>query len=232
MPKGLERITLHITKGDALMFGRTSSAASPAPVRHALGLPAGSVRGLLAVGVMGLSWLLLWRYGSLGEKLPLAFVYLQVLSVLTLAHFFAAHGGTIGPKTGSRSPLWLPSGTLRLVLVIGYLGLAVFLFMHSQITFTMPDQGQWVLIILVVLTCFFVGHLATVLVRFFSAGITPFWFEDLEAWVALIALILLGVLTVLHALINPTLDPEHKLDWPTVDAILAGLVGLYFGARS
>jgi hypothetical protein len=214
------------------MLGLTPSAAPPVPVRHALGLPAGSVRGILAVGVMGLSWLLVWRYGSLGEKLPLAFVYLQVLSVLTLAHFFAAHGGTIGPKTGSRSPLGLPGGTLRLLLVAGYLGLAVFLFMHSQISFTVPDQGQWVLIILVVLTCFFVGHLLTVMVRFFSAGILPFWFQDLQAWVALIALLLLGALTMLHAVINPTLDPENRLDWPTVDAILAGLVGLYFGARS
>ena len=224
------------------MFGRTTAVTNapppgaplpaPPPQRHALGLPAGSVRALLALGVLGLSWLMVWRYGNLGEKLPLGFVYLQILGVLILAHFFAAHGGTIGPKTGSRSPLWLPGGTVRLILLAGYLGLAAFLFLHGQIEFTTPSQGQWVLLVLVLLTCFFVGHLITGAVRVASGGVLPFWFQDLQAWVALLALLLLGALMTLHAVINPTLDPQNRLDWPTVDAILAGLVGFYFGARS
>src|SRR4051812_32540137 len=81
------------------MFGRSPSAAPP-PVqtRHALGLPAGSVRALLAFGILGLSWLLVWRYSTASDtKLPLEFIYLQYLGVLILAHFFAAHGGSIGP---------------------------------------------------------------------------------------------------------------------------------------
>jgi hypothetical protein len=234
MPPGRERITFHITQGDAAMFGHKPSAVSPAPVRHALGLPAGSVRGLLAVGVLGVSWLLVWRADYYEETLPVAFVYLQVLGVLTLAHFFAAHGGSIGPKTGSRSPLGLPGGTLRLLLVVGYLGLAVFLSIHQKITFAMPTQTQWVLIILVVLTCFFLGHFITGLVRFFSAGVLPYWFQDLQAWVALIALLLLGIQTLLYTVIKPSLPPDYQdsFNWPMFDAILAGLVGLYFGARS
>jgi hypothetical protein len=199
-------------------------------------MPAGSVRALLACGVLGLSWLIVWRYGSLGQMLPLAFVYLLTLGVLIVAHFFAAHGSTIGPKTGSRSPLWLPGGTVRLLLVAGYLALIIFLFMRSfldsQLQFATPSQGQWVLLVLLLLSCFFVGHLLTAFVRFFGGGILPYWFQDLQAWAALLALLLLGALTLLHVVINPTLDPGNRLDWPTIDAILAALVGFYFGARS
>src|SRR5689334_7415369 len=68
------------------------------PPRHALGLPAGSIRALLALGVLALLWLLALRPlqdapGAPYEiKLPTAFMDLQILMVLILAHFFAAHG--------------------------------------------------------------------------------------------------------------------------------------------
>src|ERR1700723_2479790 len=119
--RGCDEVPHTPQQGETFMFGLTPTAAPPPQTRHALGLPAGSVRALLAFGVLGLSWLLVWRYGQNNEKLPLAFIYLQYLGVLILAHFFAAHGGTIGPHTGTRSPLALPRYTVRLLLVAGYL---------------------------------------------------------------------------------------------------------------
>src|SRR5260370_37946074 len=78
-------------------------AINQQPRRHALGLPAGSVRALLAFMVLGLLWAL--AYSAQEKDLPVTFVYLQYLMVLILAHYFAAHGSSIGGQTHTRSPL-------------------------------------------------------------------------------------------------------------------------------
>src|SRR5438876_10483917 len=104
--------------------------AAPQYRRHALGLPAGSIRALLAFMVLAVLWLLaLFANRAEGEAyalakpLPLAFIYLQYVMILILAHFFAAHGNTIGRQVSPHSPLHLPAGTVRFLLLVGYLGL-------------------------------------------------------------------------------------------------------------
>ena len=83
-------------------------------------------------------------YGAEQKKnVPLAFVYLQFLMMLILAHYFAAHGSSMGPKTGSGSALGLPRGTIRFVLLVGYLGLAWFLFKErASLAFETLLQGR------------------------------------------------------------------------------------------
>src|SRR5437870_2858126 len=100
----------------------SSQHPAPAPQRHALGLPAGSIRALLALAVLGCLWLVAYRSVEQGPdtKLPLEFVYLQFLMVLILAHYFSAHGNTIGSTVSRKSPLGLPRGTVRLILLVGY----------------------------------------------------------------------------------------------------------------
>src|SRR5258707_13249355 len=104
---------------------------SPAPAntmpRHALGLPAGSVRALLAFGVLGYLWVLALAPTREGKSLltenlqaSQAFIYLQFLMVLILAHFFTAHGRSIGHQVSRRSPLGLPRGSVRILLLGGY----------------------------------------------------------------------------------------------------------------
>src|SRR5262245_66574110 len=98
----------------------SSSPSTPAPLlgsgkgrslRQPLGLPAGSVRALLALMVMGMIWTLMLLPEEQHVKIPL---YLFYLMFLILGHYFAAHGHTIrGPKTGPASPLHLPRGTIR-----------------------------------------------------------------------------------------------------------------------
>jgi hypothetical protein len=210
-------------------------AAAPPP-RHALGLPAGSIRALLAFGVLAYLWLLALRPLYEGKppaevKLPLAFVYLQILMVLVLASFFAAHGGTIGSPISKRSPLGLPRGTIRGLLLLGYLGLAAFLY-HTQPDFEVEPKRDLLLLVLLVLTAFFVGHVLTAVVRGLSGGVLPFWFQDVQAWVALLALFCLGVILVIQLFINTSLPLEQKLDLPVLESVLAALVGFYFGARS
>ena len=58
--------------------------------------------------------------------------------LLILAHYFAAHGKTMGSEV-SRSPaLGLPRGTIRLLLLVGYLGLAVWLYQKNT-KFDVPE---------------------------------------------------------------------------------------------
>ena len=93
---------------------------APRPVRHALNLPAGSIRALLAFGVLGYLWILALKRDQAGKPLlthtevSLPFIYLQFLMVLILASFFAAHGATIGSHVSERSPLGLPRGSVYL----------------------------------------------------------------------------------------------------------------------
>jgi hypothetical protein len=206
------------------------------PPRHALGLPAGSIRAILAFAVLAMLWVIalrpLIKGQSLAEfQLPVEFVYLQIVMVLILAHFFAAHGGSIGPHTGGRSPLGLPRGSVRFILLAGYLGLAVYLY-RTQPKYEVPGQRAFFLLLLLLFSGFFLGHLLTAAVRGASGGLLPFWFQDIQAWVALLAMGALAVLMVVELFINPSLSLENKIDMPTLEAVLAGLVGFYFGARS
>jgi hypothetical protein len=211
--------------------------AQPPPRRHALGLPAGSIRALLALSVLGLLWLLVLRplpgqaepAGKI--KLPLVFVYLQLLMVLILAHFFTAHGGSIHPGRSERSPLGLPRGSVRFILLAGYLGLTYYLY-RTNPDFTFPPTGEFFRLLALLLTGFFIGHILTAVVSRASGGALPFWFQDIQAWVALLALLALGIISLVQLFINPSLDESQRIDVPTVEAFLAATVGFYFGARS
>jgi hypothetical protein len=212
--------------------------AAPPPRRHALGLPAGSVRALLALGVLGLLWALALNYRYAGgppladRHLPLAFIYLQFLMVLILAHFFAAHGSTIGRRaTGGPSPLGLPSGSIRFLLLAGYLGLAVFLF-YMQPQFEVPPTGAYILLLLLLLSGFTLGHLIGGLMRLVGGGQAPDWFQDFEAWLSLVGLIGLTILLMVHVFINTSVSEQYRLELPNVEAGLAAVIGFYFGARS
>lgn len=217
----------------------TPPAPQRPPQRHALGLPAGSVRALLALSVLGLLWLLVlaptWR-PDLKElkQLPLSFIYLQFLMILILAHYFSAHGSTIGKEVSTRSPLGLPSGTVRFLLLAGYGGLAYYLYRH-QADYTLPPKvnvQEFIMLVVLLLSGFFVGHYLTWLVKVISGGTLPFWFQDVQAWVALLATIALTVLLIIHIFINENVSPDVEVRTLPVDQLLASLIGFYFGSRS
>jgi hypothetical protein len=186
--------------------------------------------------VLGLLWLLalqplLGQGQALGEmQLTTVFMNLQILMVLILAHFFAAHGQSIRAGGTGPSPLHLPRGSVRFLLLAGYLGLAAFLY-HTQPKFEYPSTSAFILL-LVLVSGFFLGHLLTGLVRILSRGALPFWFQDVEAWVALLAIVCMAILLIVQLFINPSVSLEQRINLPYVEAVLAALVGFYFGARS
>ena len=202
---------------------------APAPPRHALGLPAGSVRALLALGVLGLSWGIVLTSGD--KSLPLDFIYLQVLLLLIVATFFASHGHSIGGHVSRRSPLGLPSGSVRFLLLAGYGGLAYYIYATGR-EFETPPKAKFALVLALLLSGFFLGHLFSRGVHWVTGGSEPPWYQDLQAWVALLALLSLMIVAIVHLAINPSVQPSEKLDMPTFEAILAAIVGFYFGARS
>src|SRR5258708_7243480 len=146
------------------MFGNKPAASPPVYQRHALGLPAGSVRAILALGILGLLWLFVLQYNDT-QKLPLEFIYLEYLMLLMLASYFTAHGKTIGTQVSTRSPLGLPSGVVRVLLIAGYLGLAAYMWVYNRYYFDKPVEGPPVLLILLLLRSFFLGHVLTGIVR-------------------------------------------------------------------
>jgi len=207
--------------------------ASP-PARHALGLPAGSVRAILTLLVVGLVCALILippRDPDKPVRLP---AYLFYLLFISLGSFYAAHGHTIHRRgEGGHSPLYLPGGVLRFVILIGLVATVVWQWMNHQETFlkqlqaatdTAPQQPY---LPFVVLAGFFIGIVVRALV---GRTNPPYWWQDIEAWFALLGVIGLCIEVLIHLVINPTL--EHPLELPNWEGFLAAIVAFYFGARS
>jgi hypothetical protein len=207
----------------------------PSP-RHALGLPAGSIRALLALMVLALIWTLMLLPEERKVGIPL---YLFYLMFLILGHFFAAHGHSIaGPTTGPGHPLYLPRGSLRTLIIAGFLGVFAYRYYVTRDWQTMLRLNQPILeqpyLPLVLLGAFFVGVIvgrAFHRAMMHTPGGLP-WLQDLEAWVALLATLGLGAEILIQLVINPSLAPEKQLSLPGWQMALASIICFYFGVRS
>jgi hypothetical protein len=204
--------------------------------RHALGLPAGSIRAILAIMVLGLLWILMVLPEEKQIQIP---VYLFYLTFLILGHFFAAHGHSIaaeGPV--EKSPLYLPRGTLRTLFVLGFvavLGWRYYVHRDWNDLLKLKDPLiEQAYLPLILVGAFFIGvFVARVVTPLISGpdGPSP-WFQDIQAWVALLAAIGLGVEFLIHLVINPSLDEAQRVELPGMQIILASIISFYYGARS
>jgi hypothetical protein len=198
--------------------------------RHALGLPAGSVRALLTSLVFGLLAAII--VSGKQDRVPTLYNYLWYLLFLILAHYFAAHGNSIRSHPEERSPLGLPRGFFRFVFIGGFVGLIAWLY-HEHQSFEPPPMSS-LANPLVLLAGFFLGVCVARIVRFTSGDEgPPFWFQDVEAWIALLAVVVLIIQVLVLVVINPSVSEENQFlkdgQW---DGIVAALIGFYFGARS
>lgn len=205
-------------------------------LRHPLGLPAGSVRALLAFLVLGLIWSLVLMPPEKETQVP---IYLYYLMFLILGHFFAAHGHTIsGPSTGKGSPLHMPAGSLRFLIVAGFaavLGWRYYRYgsLEELLKFDQPKLEEAYLPLALV-GAFFVGIFSSkVLGKLFRGpNGTAWWYQDIQAWLALLATLGLVAEFIIHLVINPSLTPESRLYLPHWQIVLACITSYYFGARS
>jgi hypothetical protein len=95
----------------------------------------------------------------------------------------------------------------------------------------MPEKMPLLLHVAILITGFFLGHLIAGAIRFVCGGRLPYWYQDVEAWLALLALIGLLIVAFAH-MVNLKLPEELKLKTGFVQSCLAAIIGYYFGSRS
>jgi hypothetical protein len=205
----------------------------PVPVqRHALKLPAGSVRAIHVLGIVAIICGIIMIPARSGVA-PIP-PYLIYLLFLILGHFFAAHGVTIAMRDDpSPSPLHLPGGVVRVLIVLALIGCIGWKLydnpagLKAQFEASLTALQNDPYLPLVILGAFLLGVIVRSIV---GRAKPPAAWQDFEAWISLIALVGLVIAGVIHLGISMTL-PEW-LHLPTWEAGVGGVVAFYFGERS
>jgi hypothetical protein len=159
--------------------------------------------------------------------------YLVYLLFMVLGHFFAAHGVSIGKPGGGPSPLYLPAGTLRLLIVLMLAGGVGWKYysdpasLQAQFEATVDGLKDQPFLPALLLGAFFLGVVVRAVVGRESP---PVVLQDIEAWTSLLSLVGLGVAAIIHLIIQPSLEEANPL--PGVEAVLASVIAFYFGERS
>jgi hypothetical protein len=204
------------------------------PARHAFGWPQGSIRALLVLIVVALVCaLMLITRDQKGEIIPIP-PYLLYLLFLAVGYYFAARGHAREVRVSVSPPLWLPTGSIRLVIMAALVATVAWKLVNdqegllAQLRASAQQINEQPLLPLALLAGFFLGVVFRVLI--IGKHERSPWAQDLEAWVALIGVILMGVAAIIHLVINPTL--EQPLHLPEYEGFLGAVVTLYFGLRS
>jgi hypothetical protein len=217
--------------GSPLPAAFTGAAAAPRPYqRYPLGLPAGSVRALLTFMVLGCFWTLLIASEQREVYVP---SYLYYLMFLIVGAYFAHRSHGLAAH-GEAPPLYLPGGTFRVLIVLGFLGVVGWVYYHNPDFLHRLKLADEPYLPLLLLAAFFLGVLiARVSARVLAgpAGL-PSWFQDLQAWVSLIAVLGMGAEILIHLVINPNLAEDKQLKLPNWEGFFAAVVAFYFGVRS
>jgi hypothetical protein len=197
------------------------------PPRHALGLPAGSVRAILALAVLGSLVLIVLFHRQDVKGVDSLYVYLWGALFLIMANYFTmrTHWSGEGPQ-----PLGLPRGAVRFFLVAGLAALVIWLWQTNSLFDNTPrlPSGIFILVPGGFLLGWFVGRIAHAL---FQDNVPP-WYQDIQAWVAIVAMGILIIVMLLVMFINPGMSPEKQIDTTTWDGVLVAIVSFYFGART
>jgi len=213
----------------------TTALDVPLTRRQPLNLPAGSVRALLAFMVFLIIWAMLLLPEETGKEIRIP-SYLYYLMFLIIGSYFAArsHAPT-PPGVRVHHPLYLPRGSLRLLMIVGFAVAMGWGYYNNPDSFEkrQPEKLDPIVLV-VVLGGFFLGTiiawLANTLLADRAAGL-PAWFQDIVAWIALLAVLGLVTASLFHLVINPSVSPERQNDAPIWGGILAALVIFYFGVR-
>ena len=195
--------------------------------RPPLGLPAGSIRGLLALQIVILFWMFLLTPAEQIVPIPLNLYFLLSLVMV----FFVSHGKSIARRDEpTASPLWLPGGTLRFIILVGTAAVfAYVIYAHpdrlARLTPRAEQLDNWK---------YYLGALAIGFVLGYATRILPFrhaWsFQAFQAWVAIIAMAILFLDMVFQVIINFSLTkPIDPVMW---QAVVTGIVSFYYGSRS
>ena len=211
------------------------SEPPPIPWRkcHALGLPEGSIRALLAIAIFGTIWVMLSRRPY--EEIP---DYLRDLLFIVMGHYFASRRRVVGAESPGPGPLFLPRGSIRVVLFGGFAVVAVLLYRRGRLLDPGANPG---VVTLMLVVGFLLGvALARVGAWWRDRGHrVPRWIEDGKALVAMAAALVLIVMVWNRY--DPILISRRPLaltgPFPRIgtygtEHVVSAIVGFYFGSRS
>jgi hypothetical protein len=208
----------------------------PGRSRHPLGLPQGSVRAVLILMIMGTIWTLLAMPGDREIRVP---IYLYYLLFLTTGSYFAARSRSAVTAPHESPPLYLPRGTIRGLIVIGFIGILGYaIFQDPTGFFSRPllsnDDKQHATLLLPVAMIggFLLGVIVSCVSSKMLAGPTgmPAWYQDVQAWVSLLAVLGLGAQVILELVVFPSMTAPPSL--PQLQLVLSAIIAFYFGARA
>jgi hypothetical protein len=198
------------------------------PKRHALGLPAGSIRATHTLFIVGLICAILLVNAKQTLAIP---PYLIYLLFLALGHYFAHRSGAAAGT--DYHPLYLPRGFVRFLVMaalIGTIGWCLYndpAKLRDQFEKSLDALKLEPFLPLCILGAFFLGVLVRAVV---GRENPPYFLQDLEAWLSLISIVGLGVAVIIHLVIVPSL--ESAVSMPAWEAVLASVIAFYFGERS
>jgi hypothetical protein len=199
---------------------------------HALGLPSGSVRAVLALLVFATVWMLLLLRPS--AEVP---DYIRDLLFIIMGHYFAARRRAESAPEPGPPPLFLPNGSVRVVLVAGCVAVAVMLFRRGQLTNLEKNPGA---VTLLLVGGFLLGVALNALTGWLARGRRPpRILEDMRALVSLVAgaALVALILNRLYVMIPPEridglFGRQLRFGRFGPENLLAAVVGFYFGSRS
>jgi hypothetical protein len=200
---------------------------------HAFGLPAGSIRALLALLIFGTTWALL--VVRPGEEVP---DFLRDLLFIILGHYFASRRAMPPGDEAGPAPLYLPRGSVRMLLVVGSLAVALVLLRRGQLTELERNPGAFTLVLV---GGFLLGVILSAAFAWWKGRghRTPRLVEDVRAFLSLVAAVLLVGLVLNHLVgavpddqIDALLARRIRLGHYGPEHVLAAIVGFYFGSRS
>jgi hypothetical protein len=190
------------------------------------------VRAILAVAIIGSVWGLVVLRPD--QEVP---DYLRDLLFIILGHYFAVRSRSGTTDEAGPPPLFLPRGTIRGLLVLGFAVVAALLIRQRHLLPIGRNHGA---ITLLLVFGFLLGVLVRKIAGWFSAGghRLPRIVEDIRAAVALGAAVVLVVLVwnrLFPFLPHPRIAAAGGM-WLQLGSfgpdVLAAVVGFYFGSRS
>ncbi len=204
-----------------------SPAARASKVRHPLGLPAGSVRGLLTLLIVG------FVVVQTAQGRAIGVLWVETLMIV-LAHYFTSRrflklspetiaqleaSGELEPEA---NPLYLPRHTIRATIVAAFIGLAVYLGREGRL---FEEQSVK---ILGTVGAYFLGILARIVIGWWnrrSSRPIP------DRWGDIKALVTLAVVAFTIALRLAGWNRFLLIDTAGLENLMLGLVLFYFGSR-
>ena len=200
-----------------------------ADIRHPLGLPEGSVRGLLALQICLQYWLLLLLPETQRVPVPLYLYFLLSLVMLFFVTRSRVESST--NEVNDLRPLWISGTLFRLFLLgttVGVIGFKYYNEGEDFLKFLTPKPAQltdWPAFGISLLVGFTIGFFLRLLpVR------NSYIVQTAQAWVSILAMSLLVMDLVYQTFIAPGM--QQRLGTVGWECLLTGIIAFYFSSRS